>query len=111
MTTALPLKHRLCAADMMSAKSVTDMVSNAPQPMHLGNGQIVLSTRGPGEFVGELGPLAGLPATCEQCRQNTDAAAGTCSADLLQIWLAGLGCANFWMNMMALPVHTRGMCG
>ena len=54
MITALTLTHRLYVADMMSAKSVTDMVSNAPQPLHLGNGQIVLSTRGPGEFVGEL---------------------------------------------------------
>ena len=36
----------------MSPWSVTEMVSGVPRPLELGSGRVLLSTHGPGEFVG-----------------------------------------------------------
>lgn len=40
----------------MSGKSVTELVGNLRRPFE-GEGHVWLATRGPGEFVGELGCL------------------------------------------------------
>ena len=68
-----------CGAGIMSDKSMSDLVGNFHRPSELGSGQVLLATRGPGEFAGMLRVFAtGCSSSDNEHHRNADTCGRLC---------------------------------